>query len=69
LTACPSAAKIRQFRKNDTREVLGLANGYAAFDGTTSEEGLATNFPGGFWVAEDDGRLVGSVHGHVDTQA
>jgi ribosomal protein S18 acetylase RimI-like enzyme len=59
------AVRIRQFRKYDTTEVLGLANRYTAFDGTTSEEGLATDFPGGFWVAEENGRLVGFVHGQL----
>ena len=55
--------KIRRFRKDDTPEVLELANKHAAFDGTTSEEGLATNFPRGSWVAEDEGRPVGFAVG------
>ena len=57
---------IRQFSGADTGPVLGLANTYAAFDGTTSEADLAVtgSFPKGFLVAEDEGRIVGFVYGY-----
>jgi len=57
---------IRTFRKTDINSVLGLANAFAAFDGTTSEADLAITgyFPDGFLVAEDDeGKVVGFVYG------
>jgi ribosomal protein S18 acetylase RimI-like enzyme len=57
---------IRQFRREDTSAVLGLANEHAAFDGTTSEADLAVtaHFPKGFWVAEDESKIVGFAYGY-----
>ena len=55
--------RIRQLRKDDAVEVLELANRYAAFDGITSEEGLATNFQRESWVAEGEGSPVGFAIG------
>jgi GNAT superfamily N-acetyltransferase len=58
--------RIRLFRKGDTDSVLELANKYAAFDGTTSEADLAVtaHFRRGFWVAEDEGEVVGFAYGY-----
>jgi ribosomal protein S18 acetylase RimI-like enzyme len=46
--------------------VLQLANTYAAFDGTTSKADLVVSkaFPNGFWVAEDNGGVVGFAFGY-----
>jgi N-acetylglutamate synthase-like GNAT family acetyltransferase len=57
---------IRQFRTGDTNAVLQLANAYAAFDGTTSEadSAVTANFPKGFLVAEDRGKIVGFAYGY-----
>ncbi|MDG7011444.1 MAG: GNAT family N-acetyltransferase [Nitrososphaerota archaeon] len=56
---------IRQFRKDDTNEVLGLANRFAAFDRSVREAGLVVTarFPRGFLVAEENGEIVGFVYG------
>jgi hypothetical protein len=57
---------IRKFWKDDEAAVLELANTYASFDGTTSEADLAItgHFPEGFWVAEEEGRIVGFAYGY-----
>ena len=53
-------------QKNDLNSVLELANKYAAFDNYTTAADLAitSHFPQGFWVAEDNGNVVGFVYGH-----
>lgn len=58
--------EIRIFRSEDMTNVLQLANMYAAFDGTTSEADLVVSrfFPNGFWVAEEDGEVVGFAFGY-----
>ena len=58
--------KIRVSIYEDMKAVLQLANKYAAFDGTTSEADLAVPrfFPNGFWVAEEDGEVVGFAFGY-----
>lgn len=58
--------QVRLFGREDTSSVLELASACAAFDGTTSEADLAItpHFPSGFWVAEDNGKLVGFVYGY-----
>jgi len=58
--------RIRPFTREDTKPVLGLANKYASFDGTTTEAdlGVTAHFRQGFWVAEDQGRVVGFVYGY-----
>ena len=60
------AYRLRPFRREDTDSVLSLANAHAAFDGTTSEADLAVTgyFPSGFWVAEDEGRVIGFAYGY-----
>lgn len=57
---------IRPYQVQDLSSVLELANSNAAFDGRTSEADLAiTNqFPEGFWVAEDRGKIVGFIYGY-----
>ena len=57
---------FRQFQHFDTQSVLELANKYAAFDGTTSESDLAitTHFQECFWVAEEEGKVVGFAYGY-----
>jgi ribosomal protein S18 acetylase RimI-like enzyme len=59
--------QIRPFRTADTASVLELANSFAAFDGTTSEADLqvASYFPRGFWVAEDEEKVVGLAFGYL----
>lgn len=56
----------RLYRKDDLNSVLKLANNYAAFDSYTTEADLAitSRFPEGFWVAEDNGIVVGFAYGH-----
>ena len=58
---------LRLFKETDMAPVLELANAYAAFDGTTSEADLAAtyHFPRGFWVAEDEGKIVGFAYGRL----
>jgi len=58
--------RLRAFASGDMTSVLQLANMYAAFDGTTSETDLVVSkaFPNGFWVAEDNGRVVGFAFGY-----
>lgn len=62
------AIEIRRFRRDDVSPVLELANSYTSFDGTTSEAdlGIVSRFPEGFWVAKDDGKLVGFVYGYFN---
>ena len=57
---------IRPYQVQDLNSVLELANSNAAFDGKTSEADFAiTNqFPNGFWVAEDGGKIVGFIYGY-----
>jgi [ribosomal protein S18]-alanine N-acetyltransferase len=57
---------FRLYRKDDLNSVIVLANKYAAFDGFTSEADLAvtSHFPEGFWIAEDEGKIVGFVYGY-----
>jgi len=59
---------LRVFKPEDTATVLQLANAYAAFDGTTSEADLVTTkyFPNGFWVAEEDNKVVGFAYGYFE---
>jgi ribosomal protein S18 acetylase RimI-like enzyme len=58
--------KIRLYQKDDLNSVIELANKYAAFDGSTSEADLAitSHFPGWFWIAEDERKVVGFVYGY-----
>jgi len=58
--------RLRVFKTEDTSRVLQLANAYAAFDGTTSEADLVITkfFPNGFWVAEEDDKVVGFAYGY-----
>lgn len=58
--------KTRIYKKGDLNSVLDLANRYAAFDGNTSEADLAvtSDFPEGFWVAEDGGAIIGFAYGY-----
>lgn len=58
--------ELRQFKKEDMKQVLHLANTYAAFDGTTSKADLniTSSFPEGFWVAEDADQVVGFAYGY-----
>lgn len=58
--------RLRIFASGDITSVLQLANKYAAFDGTTSEADLVVSkaFPNGFWVAEDNGRVIGFAFGY-----
>jgi len=58
--------RLRAFKTEDMARVLQLANTYAAFDGTTSEADLAITklFPKGFWVAEEDDKVVGFAYGY-----
>jgi ribosomal protein S18 acetylase RimI-like enzyme len=60
--------KLRAFKTEDTARVLQLANAYAAFDGTTSEADLVITkfFPNGFWVAEEDDKVVGFAYGYFE---
>lgn len=60
--------RLRVFKAEDTAAVLRLANAYAAFDGTTSEADLVITkyFPNGFWVAEEDNKLVGFAYGYFE---
>jgi len=57
---------FRVFQAKDEAMVLHLANSYAAFDGTTSEADLVITryFPSGFWVAEEDNKVVGFAYGY-----
>lgn len=56
------------FRMEDLDRVLEIAVKYASFDSMTRESDLrkAARFPRGFWVAEDDGSVVGFVYGQLD---
>jgi len=58
--------RLRVFKTEDMRAVLQLANAYAAFDGTTSESDLVITkfFQNGFWVAEEDDKVVGFAYGY-----
>lgn len=58
--------RLRVFKTEDVGRVLQLANAYAAFDGTTSEADLVITkfFPNGFWVAEEDDKVVGFAYGY-----
>jgi len=58
--------RLRVFKSEDMAKVLQLANAYAAFDGTTSEADLVITkfFPNGFWVAEEDDKVVGYAYGY-----
>ena len=58
--------RLRVFKAEDMERVLQLANTYAAFDGTTSEADLVIIkfFPNGFWVAEEDDKVVGFAYGY-----
>jgi len=60
--------RLRVFKTEDTTMVLQLANTYAAFDGTTSEADLVITkyFPKGFWVAEEDDKIVGFTYGYFE---
>jgi len=55
------------FRKEDLDSVLAIAVRYATFDSVTRESDLkkASRYPRGFWVAEDEGRVVGFVFGQI----
>ncbi len=61
-----TSVKIRQFEQRDTEVVIQLANDFASFDGTTTEEDLKITraFPEGFIVAEQDGNVVGLAYGY-----
>ena len=61
-----NSVKIRQFEQRDTDVVIQLANNFASFDGSTTEEDLKIThaFPEGFIVAEEDGNVVGLAYGH-----
>jgi len=58
--------KLRLFKTEDTGRVLQLANAYAAFDMSIDEADLsmAKSFPNGFWIAEEDDRVVGVAYGY-----
>ena len=65
---------LRVFKIEDMTQVLQLANAYAAFDQTISEADFvpAKFFPNGFWVAEEDNKIVGYAWGYfkdVPTEA
>lgn len=57
---------IRQFETKDTDAVIQLANKYAFFDGSISEENLSVTsaFTQGFIVAEENKRIVGFIYGY-----
>lgn len=61
-----NSVKIRQFEQRDTDAVIQLANDFASFDGSTTEEDLKIThaFPEGFIVAEEDGKVVGLSYGY-----
>jgi ribosomal protein S18 acetylase RimI-like enzyme len=58
--------KTRLYKRDDLNSVLDLANRYAAFDGNTTEADLTitSQFPEGFWVADENRTIVGFVYGH-----
>jgi len=58
--------RLRVFKTEDMTAVLQLANAYAAFDVTTSESDLVITkfFQNGFWVAEEDDKVVGFAYGY-----
>jgi len=58
--------KLRLFKTEDTARVLQLANAYAAFDMSFDEADLSItrSFPNGFWIAEEDDRVVGVAYGY-----
>jgi len=58
--------KLRLFKTEDTARVLQLANAYAAFDMSIDEADLSItkSFPNGFWIAEEDDRVVGVAYGY-----
>jgi len=55
------------FRKEDTDRVLEIAVKHATFDSVTRESDLrrAARFPRGFWVAEEEGKVVGFAFGRL----
>lgn len=59
-------SRLRIFKAEDMTQMLQLANAYAAFDQTISEADFvpAKFFPNGFWVAEEDNKIVGYAWGY-----
>jgi len=59
--------EVRMFRKEDMDRVLEIAVKYATFDSVTRESDLrrAARYPRGFWVAEDEGKIVGFAFGKL----
>ena len=57
---------LRAFKSEDLKRLLQLTNTCVVFNRTISEADLAITkyFPNGFWVAEEDGKVVGYVCGH-----
>ena len=57
--------QVRLFRKEDLDRVLEISVKYASFDSVTRESDLkrAARFPRGFWVAENDAKVIGFVYG------
>lgn len=55
--------QIRKFTSNDMKIVLHLAKKYASFDGETSDSdfAIASRFPEGFLIAEEDSEIIGFV--------
>jgi ribosomal protein S18 acetylase RimI-like enzyme len=68
MWATGMALRLRVFKTEDMANVLKLANAYAAFDGTTSEADLVITefFPNGFWVAEENDKIVGYAYGYFE---
>ena len=55
------------FKNDDLEEVLGLANRFAFFDRAATESDFekSSSFKEGFWVAEEDNKLIGFVFGFI----
>jgi GNAT superfamily N-acetyltransferase len=58
--------QIRQFKEQDAKAVIHLANSHALFDGPINVDDLKVTyaFPEGFLVAEEDNRIVGLAYGY-----
>lgn len=59
--------QIRMFENDDMEEVLDLANRFAFFDRAATESDFekSSSFKEGFWVAENDNKLVGFIFGFI----
>ena len=58
--------KLRIVKSDDFETLLQLTNSSVVFNRIISEADLAITkfFPNGFWVAEEEGKVVGYACGH-----